>query len=678
MKSAKGIGIGLLTILVLNLGCKRKETTWDVDNTAPLFRSSLTLNDVSNNFLRQTSVDSSYSLVYDNLIFDSRLYDIETPDTSILTSFNLQRLKLLDNAIENYITLGQINPTFNLVNGQTLSIPAASQTNLPPQAIDASEFFETATFNKGFLDITITNELPVTLNRLDFELQNQSDNSIVASGVFLNLFPNTSDTKVIDLAGKTVNKGLLGVINLIETAASSGPVVIDASKGIKISLSLRELEPQRAIAAFPNQTVVDRDESLVIEMDGPELKTFKVASGNLNIEIESTIQEDMTLDFSIPSATKNGSTLSRVVKFPGAKPGQSWKETEVIDLTGYVLDLRGKNPNVTDTFNTFHQILKVFLDSSGRKVEITLDDSIRVSYKLEVLQPEYSIGYMGQTTNPSVGRTAFELFKGVSGSANVSNFKSTLIAKNSIGVDGTIKINKIDGENTFTNTKKPLTSTVFNSPITINQPAFLSRAPVETQVELNAGNSTINDFIGNFPQWIDYDIEVNTNPNGNISNWRDFVYDDSRLQLYLRLESDANFALNDLILRDTQAVNFGNVDDYKRLKQAFLLFRIENQFPVSAELEITLLDQNHTVLTTLDVKDGNNLVAGSSGLVQGQQGVISKLEIGLGKDKIKYLADAQFVEIRTKLKSPGSNVKIYNWQKFLISCNVRFEYEAAL
>ncbi|MDG1099318.1 MAG: hypothetical protein P8O20_08035, partial [Bacteroidia bacterium] len=221
MYSFKGIIIGLLSLILLSVGCKRKETTWDVDNTAPLFRSNLTLNDVDNDFLKQTSSDSSYSLVYDNLIFDSRLYDIETPDTSILTSFNLERLKLLDNAIENYITLGQINPSFNLANGQTLTLPATSQSNLPPQTIDASEFFETATFNKGFLDITITNELPITLTRLDFELQNQTDKSIVANGVFLNLTTNSSETKSIDLAGKTINKGLLGIINLIETAASS-------------------------------------------------------------------------------------------------------------------------------------------------------------------------------------------------------------------------------------------------------------------------------------------------------------------------------------------------------------------------------------------------------------------------------------------------------------------------
>jgi len=312
------------------------------------------------------------------------------------------------------------------------------------------------------------------------------------------------------------------------------------------------------------------------------------------------------------------------------------------------------------------------------KVKITLNDSIRVSYRLEVLKPEYSVGYMGQTINPSVGRAPFDLFKGVSGSANVSNFKTTLIAKNSIGVDGTIKINKINGDNIFGNTNEKLTSSLFNNPIVINKPSFLSRAAVETEVELNGGNSSINTFIGNFPQWINYDISVITNPNGNLSAWRDHVYEDSRLQLYLRLESDANFALNNIVLRDTQSVNFGNIDDYNRLKQAFLLFDIENQFPVGAELEIALLDQNYSILTSLDVKDGKNIIAGSVGLQQGQKGVNSRMEIGLGSDKVKHLAQAKFIEIRTKLRSPGSNVKIYNWQRFLIRCNVRFEYEAAL
>jgi uncharacterized lipoprotein YajG len=95
----------LLFILVF-VACKRKETTWDIDNTAPLFRSELSLNDVTSSFLTKTSADSSYNLVYENLIFDSKLYDLKTPDTSITTSFNLQRLKLLDNNLENYVNLG--------------------------------------------------------------------------------------------------------------------------------------------------------------------------------------------------------------------------------------------------------------------------------------------------------------------------------------------------------------------------------------------------------------------------------------------------------------------------------------------------------------------------------------------------------------------------------------------
>ena len=667
----------LLFILVF-VACKRKETTWDIDNTAPLFRSELSLNDVTSSFLTKTSADSSYNLVYENLIFDSKLYDLKTPDTSITTSFNLQRLKLLDNNLENYVTLGQINPTFNLLNGQTLNIPAASQSNLPPQSIDASEFFETATFNKGFLDITITNELPVTLDKLDFELQNQSDMSVIARDVFINLGPNSSETKSISLAGKTVNKGLLGLINLIETAASSGPVQIDASKGIRLTISVREMEPQSAIAAFPNQNVVDQDEGLVLDMGGPEIKTFNVASGRLLIEVESTIQENMTMDFQIPSAELNGVPLKRIVKMAGAAPGSSNKKTEIVDMTGYLLDFRGKNPNVTDTVNTFHQILKVSLDSSGRKVKITLNDSIRISYRIEVLRPNFAVGYLGQTNNPSKGRSAFDIFKGVSGSANVGNFTTTLIARNTIGVQGQIKINQLSGENVFTKTSVPLTSTLFNNPQNINYPTFLSTSAAETTIALTQGNSNINNFIGNFPQWIDYDIDVTTNPNGNTSAWRDFLYADSRLQLYLRLESDANFNISGLELRDTQSVNFGNVEDYKRLKKAFFLFDLENQFPIRAELEMALLDAAGNVLTNIDVENGLNTIKGSPNLQFNTLGTQSKLIFGLGKDKMKYLANGKFIAIKIKLLSTGGTTKIYNWQKIKMGCNLRFEYEASI
>ncbi len=646
-----------------------------MDNTIPLFNTTLSLNNVNNNFLQSNSLDSSYELIYDNLIFDSKLYNIQTPDTGITTSFNLQRLKLLDRNITNYITLGQINPSFNFLNGQTLQIPATSQSNLAPQQIDASAFFETATFNKGFLDITITNELPVNLKTLEFELQNEVDNSVVISDIFTNLGPNQQETKSVDLTNKTINKALLGVIKLIETDPSSAPVTINTAKGVKINIAVRELEPRSAVAAFPNQTVVDQDEGLVLDMGGPEIKTFKVASGRLLIDIESTIQENMTMDFQIPSATLNGVPLAKIVKLDGAPAGSVRKTNTIVDMTGYLLDFRGVNPNVTDTVNTFHQILRVMLDSSGRKVKITLNDSIRISYRLETLNPEYAVGYLGQTNDNNIGKQAFDLFKGISGAASVSNFKTTLIARNTIGVGGQITINSLEGLNIFSNTTVPLTSTIINTPIAINKPAFLSRTPAETTIELNDLNSNISNFIGNFPQYLNYNIQIATNPFGNQGMWQDFIYSDSKLQLFLRLQNNGNIGVSNLILRDTQNINFSNAQELNNFKEVYLIINAQNQFPVEASVEIDLLDAGYNLLTTIDQNGGPNTIKAEPNPSYGKIGVNSKLKIGLNRNQITHLPAAKYAIIRTKLNSPGGSIKLYNWQKINVKCNLQFVYE---
>ena len=59
-------------------------------------------------------------------------------------------------------------------------------------------------------------------------------------------------------------------------------------------------------------------------------------------------------------------------------------------------------------------------------------------------------------------------------------------------------------------------------------------------------------------------------------------------------------------------------------------------------------------------------------------GTQSKLIFGLGKDKMKYLANGKFIAIKIKLLSTGGTTKIYNWQKIKMGCNLRFEYEASI
>ncbi len=659
-------------------GCSRKTARWDNNVALPLFETHLTLNDVDQRFLVNTASDTGYNLIYDNLVYSGRSLKVTAPDTSINTAFTLRRLKLSDRSISQRITLGQINPLFNLLNGQTVDVAAQDQSNLSPVDIDASAFFETATLDSGFLDITISNELPVNVKLVVFELQNASDGSFVASDSFLNIPQGGFAKKSINLRNKTVRKNLKGVIRRLITDASNGPVLIDAKKGVEVILTVRNLRPRDAIAAFPNQTVIDQDQGLVLDMGGPQVKFFKVKSGYLKLMVESTIQENMTMNLEIPSASINGVSLKRTVKLPGAKPGGREIQEETVDMTGYILDFRGVNPTVKDTVNTFHQILRVTLDSSGRKLQVTLNDSLRIYYALTDLLPEYATGYMGQTLNKNAGRAPFALFKGADGNIGFKSFTASVLVKNSVGAEGRVKVNKLECENIFSKNKVLLTATPLSGNIIIPPSPFVYGSASEKKVVLDAGNSNIKAFVENLPQWIDYDLDIETNPNGNVSNWKDFVFDNSSVDVYLRLEAPVSFTVGGLNLRDTQALEIESLPKIQRVKSATLILDIENDYPIEAGVEITMLDMAYQPLGKVDIEPG--IIApgktGPGGTPLASTNSVVRATIN--REKAELLQKTRFLAIKAQFKGDGTQQKIYNSYKLKIKSSLMAEYEAQL
>ena len=671
----------IASLAVLFQACKREPLSWDNRVVAPLFKTQLGLGQIDTKFLSKNPSDSSFILNYENLVYSYRMANVRAYDTGLTASFNLKKLKLSDQTIVQQITLGQINPVFKLLNGQTAEIPEQNQGNLAPVDIDASAFFETATLDSGFLDISIANNLPVNVKLVVFELTNAGDNSQVAYDSFSNIPMNGSVTKRIDLKDKTVTKQLKGSIKRLTTEASNGTVLIDANKGVDLKLTVSQLRPRYAIAAFPSQNVIEQDEGLTVFMGGAEVKYFKAKAGNLKIHLVSTIQEDMTMYFEIPSATKNGVVLSSVVKLPAAKPGGSSTRDEFFDLTNYLIDFRGKNPNLKDTVNTFHQILIVRLDSSGRKVAIGLKDSIRLDYRMESLIPDYAIGYMGQSlTQTGDQKAPFDLFKGLNGDFKFKDFKVSLVVKNGIGADGRVKINSLKGENIFTKNALALNATPLNNDILITSPPFVRDAYTESEIVLDAGNSNIKQFMENLPQMLDYNLDMEVNPNGNVSLYKDFVFDNSRVDIFLKVEAPASFSMGEFTLRDTQGIDLKTMGDVSRIKSAKMDVRVRNTFPLGAKLQMNLLDDQLNYLESLDIDPKDQIIEACEVDAKGYplDAVETVFTLGLGKEKMAALKSAKFIAITTTLVGSGQMQKIYDVSSISVSTVVDFEYEVKM
>lgn len=672
------IGICIIGLLLVFSSCKRDPVAWDVDQTVPLFYSSFSLNDIDTKYLKYGISDSGYRLEYESLLYSYKVNDLQVSDTGIDAFFNLRNLRLNNQEINNTITLGQINPLFKVLNGQMADIPAQEQTDLDPTDIDASEFFETADLDTGYLDISITNDLPVNINLIVFELRNTSNNTLVASDSFRNISKGGGKaTKTIDLAGKTVTKNLKGSIKRLETEASGGPVLIEADKGLTVTLGVRNLRPSFAIAAFPTQDVINQDEGLTLDMNGAEIKYFKVKSGRLRIKVISTIQEDMSMVLSLPGTIKDGKAFYQELSLPGpAGVGVATTE-QIYDMSGYLLDFRGKNPDITDTVNTFHQILRVTLDSSGRKLAVGLNDSIRLEYRLEGMKPEYAIGYLGNTLDRTgLDTTDFDLFKGLDGDLTFDDVKLDFIFRNSIGAEGRLKLHHLKGQNIFNGRSQILDADPLKDFIMVGKPEFKRDAYSETSFSLGASNSNIKEFLEVLPQKLEYDLETEVSPGGNINNYQDFVFDNSRMDVIMRLDVPISFAFGGLALRDTQAVNFAELGDMSRVKSATLFLDMTNYFPLDFDLDFQLFDKNFNSLGYFDISPDGGVPRGSFD-VNGR--VVNASEtplcIKLPREKVGALIKTQYIGIIMKVKGTGQMQKIYGNSRLDMKAKVQFEYE---
>lgn len=672
------IGICIIGLLLVFSSCKRDPVAWDVDQTVPLFYSSFSLNDIDTKYLKYGISDSGYRLEYESLLYSYKVNDLQVSDTGIDAFFNLRNLRLNNQEINNTITLGQINPLFKVLNGQMADIPAQEQTDLDPTDIDASEFFETADLDTGYLDISITNDLPVNINLIVFELRNTSNNTLVASDSFRNISKGGGKaTKTIDLAGKTVTKNLKGSIKRLETEASGGPVLIEADKGLTVTLGVRNLRPSFAIAAFPTQDVINQDEGLTLDMNGAEIKYFKVKSGRLRIKVISTIQEDMSMVLSLPGTIKDGKAFYQELSLPGpAGVGVATTE-QIYDMSGYLLDFRGKNPDITDTVNTFHQILRVTLDSSGRKLAVGLNDSIRLEYRLEGMKPEYAIGYLGNTLDRTgLDTTNFDLFKGLDGDLTFDDVKLDFIFRNSIGAEGRLKLHHLKGQNIFNGRSQILDADPLKDFIMVGKPEFKRDAYSETSFSLGASNSNIKEFLEVLPQKLEYDLETEVSPGGNINNYQDFVFDNSRMDVIMRLDVPISFAFGGLALRDTQAVNFAELGDMSRVKSATLFLDMTNYFPLDFDLDFQLFDKNFNSLGYFDISPDGGVPRGSFD-VNGRVVNASEtpLRIKLPREKVGALVKTQYIGIIMKVKGTGQMQKIYGNGRLDMKAKVQFEYE---
>jgi len=613
----KGILLILLAAALFS-ACRRSlDTGWDTRYLAPIVTGELDVYDLVPDSLSEINDDESVTIVYQSQLLNYNLTEeaIEIPDTSVEYFVSLDSLALDDQTVSVGLSLGNIAIDLGFPIGTLIIASNGSETTLDPiyglstdpTPVDATTFFETATFNAGYLDLSIANGLPVDLDTVVFKLTNSVGGETILEDTFFHIpAAGVPLTITKDLATMTVEGNLLGQILYFSTPGSPDvPVLIDTSDVVVITLTARDMELQEAVAVFPEQNLINNANDVQYDMGGPEFTEMGMEAGAVHIYVKNTIGDSIHIVYDIPGAVDEFGNSVHIETSVG--PDET--VDEFFDIAGYTIDLRGSEGNEV---NTFYQEFSARINYTGVASYITLEDSLQVIYGLENLVPNSLKGYLGQyeilVADTTSGVELFDQF--ISGEINFGDINIDLAITNGLGASGTVLINSLGGTNTETG------ETVFlNCPSVVGVPININRAlnnpfiPGYTTIALNSANSNVNELVEIFPDKLFYDVEMQVNPNGNEFNYQDFVIPSSIIDIDLNLSMPLEFMATDLTLQSEFPVTLDAESGTEGIGNIDLTLFADNTFPLEANINIVFMDDLGTPLDSLNFS-GYNIQAG--------------------------------------------------------------------
>lgn len=600
--------LSLFVVTLSNCRKKSKKERWEVEVLTPIMKGDVNFQSMVGDSLLQEDGDEGLRLVYQNSLYKLLLAQqgIEIPDTALKQVVTLDSISLGNRSIVYPITLGQVarndqSGTGGLIigfHGQNVAIPAIPGTSSMGQEVDATNIFETADLNAGFLDIKIHNGFPVPIDTLIFQLKNKVDGAVLVYDTFPNIPKNATITQSYDMAGNTVEGTMVAdIIKLSSPGSGGNPVPIDTNDAITLTVTARDMDIQSATAVFPSQNLIDIKNEVTYNMKGPELTLMKIRSGNLVITAVNTIEDSLHLRYRIPGAkSSSGLPIDVQSVVAPAPPNSSVTLDQTIDLSGYTIDLRGKNNTI---FNTFYNEFTARIDSTGKKISISLDDSISVFYGLEDIEPEYVEGYIGsETFQVGPATVPFDLFKNFhEGTLDIEGLDVSFNIYNTIGANGSLTVRELTANNSQGQTE------ALNAPF-INQGLEVKRAhqnpfqPGITTIDLD--NTNIESMFELMPHQFGYDLEMVINPDGNKYNYQDFAGYNDYVDISLDLEMPLSFSAKGLKVVDTFDFDLTSLETTaEQVKSGTFYFLVGNMFPIDAGLQLEFLDEQGTKITEL-------------------------------------------------------------------------------
>lgn len=683
----KNVGLILGGFLLLLISCTRDNPSWDVGLLTPLVKSKINLKDLVNDTLIKSDQEGVIHLIYNknlNSISVDSFFSIS--DTTVAKSFAIDSLRLYNLTVEYPFTLGNIalqagaiGQLIIALNGNVLPIPAIGPLSVPKIEYNADTLFTSMTLDDGKIDVKFSNNLPVDITDVKFELRNVSDNALVVDGNFPLIKSKSVESQTYSLAGQTIGSKLaIEVKNFSSPGSNNVPVLIDTSNSIIAGLRVYDLRPNKATALWPAQNIIEQYLDFNLRRLNVQLTYANIKSGKIFLKLESTIDDTLHFYYDLPGATKNGIGFAINKDLPPGTPGNPSRIYEEYDFKGYNLDLSGSKK---DTFNATPNSIIVRIDSTGIQKTFSKADNIVVELGFKDLKPTYAKGYMGQDTfrfGPS--EVDLDYFKNVTGVVNFDNASMNVVVENSIGTDAVGELQFLKSINSTTGKSVDLNSNILNQIIKIERATdnngSLPINSTTTRLDLNKDNSNINVLIGNLPDKIQYALQMRSNPNGDLYGRKDFIYDGNLLDINLQLDLPMNLSAQGLTLMQIDDFQAGAID-LQKIIDGTLHVLVDNEYPLDVALKLEFILSDGIITTTQYAI--NTKIEGAD---PGPNGKVllkknSKTDIPISSSEIEKLKLANKLKVTAILdtKNQPNNVKIFDSYNLDLAITSSFNYK---
>lgn len=328
--------------------------------------------------------------------------------------------------------------------------------------------------------------------------------------------------------------------------------------------------------------------------NGTELHDLNFQSGNLAINVSSTIEHNITLVITFPDLKLNGSVVTKMISmiYPNSVPHTG---SGTIDLTNVLADFTANN-TATNT-------LRINIDATitGTGQPITGSENLDLTMNLTNLEFKNITGYFGQQTLASFADSMLlKVFNNpIQGSLSFTNPKMTFTVENSFGIPITVNFNNLSTVNTVSNQTTQIT---FNNPVqTVNIPANMGDPAVSTSFELSNAttNNTMTNLVDAAPKYLKYDISATSNPNGNPGPINlNFIESTSKMIVKTDIELPFEGYASGMEVKDT--LKFDQISNSPdQIESVLFRLKVDNGFPLTFNGQAEFVDVNYNHLFNL-------------------------------------------------------------------------------